>query len=187
MKRIRGFTLIEILVVVGIVALLSAISVIAVNQSADRRYPAEAEKLSIWLDQISQLSLLEGAAYGLLSEADEQTGTISVLKPVIYYRKRWLQVSSPEPFFVAHNGNLQWNLESIDQDEFMPQSRSPIVSEESYLQEEEEFDVPDLVFLPDGYSQPEGSLRLLFENYTTAFVFRWDDEEGRIIMQTEGQ
>ena len=72
-------------------------------------------------------------------------------------------MSSPEPFFVAHNGNLQWNLESIDQDEFMPQSRSPIVSEESYLQEEEEFDVPDLVFLPDAP---------VLENYTTAFVFR---------------
>ena len=187
MKRIAGFTLIEMLVVVGIVALLSTITMVALNQSADRRYPAEAEKLSIWLDQISQLSVLEGAAYGLVSQADEQTGALSELKPVIYYRKRWLQVSSPESFVVAHNGNLQWNLESIDQDEFMPQSRSRGFSGPSYQQEEEEFDVPDVVFLPDGYALPRGSLQLMFENYGMTFIFRWDEEQARIIMQTEGQ
>ena len=187
MKRIAGFTLIEMLVVVGIVALLSTITMVALNQSADRRYPAEAEKLSIWLDQISQLSVLEGAAYGLVSQADEQTGALSELKPVIYYRKRWLQVSSPESFVVAHNGNLQWNLESIDQDEFMPQSRSRGFYGPSYQQEEEEFDVPDVVFLPDGYALPRGSLQLMFENYGMTFIFRWDEEQARIIMQTEEQ
>ncbi|MGB1403457.1 MAG: type II secretion system protein, partial [Porticoccaceae bacterium] len=60
----RGFTLIEILVAVMIVATLSAMSVLAINQAFDRRYIAEADRLLIWLQQLGENSALQGAAYG---------------------------------------------------------------------------------------------------------------------------
>ena len=43
MKHSEGFTLIELLVVVAIVVILALASILAINQSSDRRYSAEAE------------------------------------------------------------------------------------------------------------------------------------------------
>ena len=67
MKKPKGFTLIELLVVVAIVGLLGVMSGLALNQASDRRYPAEAERLLFWLEQIAQRSSLEGAAYGVVA------------------------------------------------------------------------------------------------------------------------
>jgi prepilin-type N-terminal cleavage/methylation domain-containing protein len=121
MHNSRGFTLIELLVTVAILVILLLISIISVNQSADRRYPAEAEKMLIWLQQISQRSMLEGAAYGIVAKIDENAEATFALHPVIYYRKRWVEVTSFEPFTIQHNGLVYWNMES-EEEEFLPQT-----------------------------------------------------------------
>ena len=186
MKYSKGFTLIELLVVVAIVVILALASIIAVNQSADRRYPAEAEKLLIWLQQIAQRSSLEGAAYGLVAKIEEDSQATIELQPVIYYRKRWLEVSSPEPFVIDHNGIITWDMESIDGDELMAQSRSvrPQIDQRGEVEEEEEvLLLPEIAFLPDGYVEPEGVMQLSFNAYKNAFNYQWDDSTNRMIME----
>ncbi|RZO20807.1 MAG: prepilin-type N-terminal cleavage/methylation domain-containing protein [SAR92 clade bacterium] len=185
MKYSKGFTLIELLVVVAIVVILALASIIAVNQSADRRYPAEAEKLLIWLQQIAQRSSLEGAAYGLVAKIEEDSQATIELQPVIYYRKRWLEVSSPEPFVIDHNGIITWDMESIDGDELMAQSRSvrPQIDQRGEVEEEEVLLLPEIAFLPDGYVEPEGVMQLSFNAYKNAFNYQWDDSTNRMIME----
>ena len=185
MKYSKGFTLIELLVVVAIVVILALASIIAVNQSADRRYPAEAEKLLIWLQQIAQRSSLEGAAYGLVAKIEEDSQATIELQPVIYYRKRWLEVSSPEPFVLDHNGIITWDMESIDGDELMAQSRSvrPQIDQRGEVEEEEVLLLPEIAFLPDGYVEPEGVMQLSFNAYKNAFNYQWDDSTNRMIME----
>ena len=186
MKYSKGFTLIELLVVVAIVVILALASIMAVNQSADRRYPAEAEKLLIWLQQIAQRSSLEGAAYGLVAKIEEDSQATIELQPVIYYRKRWLEVSSPEPFVIDHNGIITWDMESIDGDELMAQSRSvrPQIDQRGEVEEEEEvLLLPEIAFLPDGYVEPEGVMQLSFNAYKNAFNYQWDDSTNRMIME----
>jgi prepilin-type N-terminal cleavage/methylation domain-containing protein len=185
MKYSKGFTLIELLVVVAIVVILALASIMAVNQSADRRYPAEAEKLLIWLQQIAQRSSLEGAAYGLVAKIEEDSQATIELQPVIYYRKRWLEVSSPEPFVLDHNGIITWDMESIDGDELMAQSRSvrPQIDQRGEVEEEEDLLLPEIAFLPDGYVEPEGVMQLSFNAYKNAFNYQWDDSTNRMIME----
>ena len=185
MKYSKGFTLIELLVVVAIVVILALASIMAVNQSADRRYPAEAEKLLIWLQQIAQRSSLEGAAYGLVAKIEEDSQATIELQPVIYYRKRWLEVSSPEPFVLDHNGIITWDMESIDGDELMAQSRSvrPQIDQRGEVEEEEVLLLPEIAFLPDGYVEPEGVMQLSFNAYKNAFNYQWDDSTNRMIME----
>ena len=185
MKYSKGFTLIELLVVVAIVVILALASIMAVNQSADRRYPAEAEKLLIWLQQIAQRSSLEGAAYGLVAKIEEDSQATIELQPVIYYRKRWLEVSSPEPFALDHNGIITWDMESIDGDELMAQSRSvrPQIDQRGEVEEEEDLLLPEIAFLPDGYVEPEGVMQLSFNAYKNAFNYQWDDSTNRMIME----
>ena len=67
-KPQRGFTLIELSVVVMIVATMAAMSVLAINQAFARRYSSEADKLLVWLQQLAEYSALQGAAYGVITE-----------------------------------------------------------------------------------------------------------------------
>ena len=187
MRYSKGFTLIELLVVVAIVVILALVSILAVNQSADRRYPAEADKLLIWLQQIAQRSSLEGAAYGLIAKIEEESQATIELQPVIYYRKRWVEVLSPEPFVLDHNGTITWDMESIEADELIVQSRSvlPQINQRGEIEEveEEDFLLPEIAFLPDGYVEPEGVMQLSFNAYKNAFNYQWDDTTNNIIME----
>jgi len=187
MKHSEGFTLIELLVVVAIVVILALASILAINQSSDRRYPAEAEKLLIWLQQIAQRSSLEGAAYGLIAKIEEESQATIELQPVIYYRKRWVEVLSPEPFVLDHNGTITWDMESIEADELIVQSRSvlPQINQRGQIEEveEEDFLLPEIAFLPDGYVEPEGVMQLSFNAYKNAFNYQWDDTTNNIIME----
>ena len=187
MKHSEGFTLIELLVVVAIVVILALASILAINQSSDRRYPAEAEKLLIWLQQIAQRSSLEGAAYGLIAKIEEESQATIELQPVIYYRKRWVEVLSPEPFVLDHNGTITWDMESIEADELIVQSRSvlPQINQRGEIEEveEEDFLLPEIAFLPDGYVEPEGVMQLSFNAYKNAFNYQWGDTTNNIIME----
>ena len=95
MRRAQGFTLIELLIVVAIIVILSAISGLAINQAFDRRYSAEADKLLIWLQQLSERSSLESAAYGIVTNTDNESREATELVAVVYFKNRWIAVTSP--------------------------------------------------------------------------------------------
>ena len=164
MRYSKGFTLIELLVVVAIVVILALVSILAVNQSADRRYPAEADKLLIWLQQIAQRSSLEGAAYGLVAKIEGDSQATIELQPVIYYRKRWVEVLSPEPFVLDHNGTITWDMESIEADELYKADRCfpRLISAERLKRWRKKiFYYPRLHFFPMGMLSLKGSCSCL--------------------------
>ena len=186
MKKPKGFTLIELLVVVAIVGLLGVMSGLALNQASDRRYPAEAERLLFWLEQIAQLSSLEGAAYGVVAISDEQTQRVTKLQPVVYYRNRWVAVLSPETYAIHDQAEIVWNMEFNDGEEFMPQSQSRRAEfeNEGELQEQnDEFLLPEIAFLPDGYIEPQGQIVLSFQFNERAFNYQWDDTASKMVME----
>ena len=106
---------------------------------------------------------------------------------MIYYRKRWVEVLSPEPFVLDHNGTITWDMESIEADELIVQSRSvlPQINQRGEIEEveEEDFLLPEIAFLPDGYVEPEGVMQLSFNAYKNAFNYQWDDTTNNIIME----
>jgi prepilin-type N-terminal cleavage/methylation domain-containing protein len=190
MRDPRGFTLIEMLVVVAIVALMSTFTLLAINQSSDRRYASEAERLLIWLQQTAQHSVLEGAAYGLIGENDEASELIVGLKPVVFYRKRWVEVSLPESFILRHNGNLDWSLSPLDSEPLITEALSK--GSEIMAQyragedgQEKQILLPDMVFLPDGYVEPQGTLVLVFDAFSVSYIYRWDTQKATMIMEVQ--
>jgi len=186
MKTPKGFTLIEMLVVVAIVGILGAMSGLAINQASERRYPAEAERLLVWLQQIAQRSSLEGAAYGVVATFDEETERFTELQPVVYYRNRWIAVVSPESYAIHDEAEIVWNMEINEAEEFMPQSqsrRAEFDNEGELEEQDDEFLLPEIAFLPDGYIEPQGEISLSFQSYGRSFSYQWDETTSRMIMQ----
>ena len=186
MKTPKGFTLIEMLVVVAIVGILGAMSGLAINQASERRYPAEAERLLVWLQQIAQRSSLEGAAYGVVATFDEETERFTELQPVVYYRNRWIAVVSPESYAIHDEAQISWSMEINEAGQFMSQSqsrRADFDKEGELEEQDDEFLLPEIAFLPDGYIEPQGEILLSFQSYGRSFSYQWDDTTSRMIMQ----
>ncbi len=183
--REQGFTLIEIMVVVMIIATMSAISLLALNQASDRRYETEADKLLIWLQQISERASLEGAAYGIVPESDpEREGeatpsAIIRLRVVVYYRMRWVAVSAPEPFLLEDGATVHWLLEDAETEELMPQGDQMT---NRYGDEIERL-LPEMAFLPDGYIEPKAEIVLSFDSFERTYVYLWDDAISAMVVE----
>ena len=180
-RREQGFTLIEIMVVLMVIAIMSAMSLLALNQASDRRYETEADKLLIWLQQISERASLEGAAYGIVpeSEGDDSLVTITRLRVVVYYRMRWVAVSAPEPFLLEDDATLQWLVDDTEADELLPQEDQ---ATNKYGDDVERL-LPEMAFLPDGYIEPKAEIVLSFDSFKSSYVYLWDDEASTMVME----
>lgn len=191
-RQQSGFTLIEIMVVVVILATLSLMTVAAINQAFERRYSNEAEKLLIWLNQLSEFSAMQGAAYGIVTEADKKLKTPVRLRATVYYRNRWLAVSFPEPFVLEQGSKIDWLLDDIPEEPLFYQQAAMGTREEIQAGEQDAIDdedmlEPPIAFLPDGYAEPEGEIKLSFADYDKHFLLYWDDDSSRMVMESKGQ
>lgn len=198
----KGFTLIEIMVVVFIFATLSLIAVVAINQADERRYSNNAEKLLIWLNQLSEFSTLQGSAYGIVTESEtdkkaRSTSRLSSastpvrLRAAVYYRNRWLAVTFPEPFELQQGSTIDWLMDNSAEEPLFYQQAAQRTREEilegkeDTTDDEDDLLQPPMAFLPDGYVEPKGDIVLSYEGYDRRFLFAWDDERSRMVMSSE--
>jgi prepilin-type N-terminal cleavage/methylation domain-containing protein len=189
MRRAQGFTLIELLIVVAIIVILSAISGLAINQAFDRRYSAEADKLLIWLQQLSERSSLESAAYGIVTNTntDNESREATELVAVVYFKNRWIAVTSPQPFVLGAESVIGWDMEVLEE-ELLPQSRPQamgVIDRDKVKSIENEFLLPEMAFLPDGYVEPQGAIQLSFDSSTLIYSFVWDGDTSRMILEAK--
>ena len=189
MRRAQGFTLIELLIVVAIIVILSAISGLAINQAFDRRYSAEADKLLIWLQQLSERSSLESAAYGIVTDTntDNESREATELVAVVYFKNRWIAVTSPQPFVLGAESVIGWDMEVLEE-ELLPQSRPQamgVIDRDKVKSIENEFLLPEMAFLPDGYVEPQGAIQLSFNSSTLIYSFVWDGDTSRMILEAK--
>ena len=189
--RQKGYTLIEVMVVIAVLALIAAVAVSSIGQTLNRRYSSEAEKLSIWLNQLADLSVMQGAAFGVLSKVNEKTKRTTQLSAVIYYRNRWVEVSFPEPYKLGEGASIKWLTDDADQEPLVYQ-QAPLPSRKEIeqgkvpdLDGEGDFLEPILAFLPDGYVEPLGTIELNYKNYEISYSYTWDSDDLRIIMEKQ--
>jgi len=156
----QGFTLIEIMVVVFIIATMAGLSFFALNQASDRRYSSQAEDFLVWLEQLSDLAMLEGSAYGVAA-ADQG------FQAVVFYNYDWYEVSMPEPFYFDDAVRLSL-VEGND-------SEGKIINQNNNRANQTHSQLPDMIMLPDGYIEPESNLSLAFENYSPMFIYRQEE------------
>lgn len=190
-RRQKGYTLIEIMVVIAVIALIAAVAAASISQTLNRRYANEAERLNIWLNQLADFAVLQGAAFGVLSDTNKKTKKITQLNAVIYYRNQWVKVSFPEPYTLGEGANLVWLLDETDEDplfyqqEALPSKEEIEQGEVPSKKDQDDFLQPSLAFLPDGYAVPEAKIDLSYRDYEISYSYYWDSEDLLIKMERQ--
>lgn len=185
-KRLQdGFTLLEVLTVTVIVSILTSMSVLAVNQAFQRRHSSHADQLLIWLQQLSEQSALTGVVYGV---SYTKSNSESKLKPLVYFRNRWLETTSISPFIVDTDAEIRWGI-SVDKDSIMPVDLSAdgMSSPESKFNASESGLLPIVAFMPDGYIEPNKQLELKFEKSPRVYEFSWNYKTASVKMGSYNQ
>lgn len=192
-RRQQGYTLIEIMVVIAVLALIATIAAGSISQTLNRRYSTEAERLSIWFNQLSDFSVMQGAAFGVLSEIDKKSKRPTQLSAVIYYRNKWVKVSYPKPYIFGEGADIEWVVDNPGNEPLVYQ-QAALASREELQQSagrqakgEDELLEPALAFLPDGYIEPEAVIELSFQDYESSYSYYWDTENLRIKMEKNKQ
>ena len=180
-----GFTLLEVLTVTVIVSILTSMSVLAVNQAFQRRHSSHADQLLIWLQQLSEQSALTGVVYGV---SHTKSDSEYKLKPLVYFRNRWLKTTSISPFIVDADAEIRWNI-SVDKDSIMPVdlATNGMSSPESEFNTSESGLLPIVAFMPDGYIEPDKQLELKFDKSSRVYKFSWDYKTASVKMGSYDQ
>lgn len=187
----RGYTLIEIMVVIAVLALIATVAVGSINQTLNRRYSSEAEQFSIWLNQMSDMAVMQGAAFGVVGEVNKKTKKITQLNAAIYYRNKWVKVSFPEPYVPGEGATISWVDDTPESEPLFfqqqPETETSNNDSELSLSKEKKLITPFIAFLPDGYIEPKLDVILRYENYKIIYNYSWDIENLRIRMDKKNE
>ncbi len=187
----RGYTLIEIMVVIAVLALIATVAVGSINQTLNRRYSSEAEQFSIWLNQMSDMAVMQGAAFGVVGEVNKKTKKITQLNAAIYYRNKWVKVSFPEPYVPGEGATISWVDDTPESEPLFfqqqPETETSNNDSELSLSKEKKLITPFIAFLPDGYIEPKLNVILRYENYKIIYNYSWDIENLRIRMDKKNE
>ena len=183
--RQNGYTLIEIMVVIAVLALIATIAVGSINQTMNRRYASEAEQLSVWLNQLADVAVIQGAAFGVALEVDKKTKKVTDLSAAIYYRNQWVRVAFPETVALSDDADLAWLPDNPDEKAlFYQQPSFQNVDDGGKESTKKKKPIqPTLIFMPDGYAEPAGAFHLNYAGYETSYSYYWDAEELLIKME----
>ena len=187
----RGYTLIEIMVVIAVLALIATVAVGSINQTLNRRYSSEAEQFLIWLNQMSDMAVMQGAAFGVVGEVNKKTKKITQLNAAIYYRNKWVKVTFPEPYIPGEGATISWVDDTPESEPLFfqqqPETETSNNDSELSLSKEKKLITPFIAFLPDGYIEPKLDVILRYENYKIIYNYSWDIENLRIRMDKKNE
>ena len=156
----RGFTLIEMLVVIVIIAVVVTAVSYSLSGVENTRFSQQSQRLSNWLQHVSDTAVLDGGVYGIRPE-------LNTLTVVAWHANQWLPVINTEVFDLGDSEFtfVQGDAAELEEKDFDEAAEEALAQREEQLQvldEEEEADLPPpiLVFLPTGDMYPLGSIRL---------------------------
>ena len=168
----KGFTLVEVLVSIAILAVGLGMVVIGFGQLADRDLDNQATIISRWLESLSDRSVLEGGLYGFRVMGNQ-------LQAVSWFDHQWFVVEHESGIELPNNISFAFtedeqpvgfisveNLQELDQQSGFA---------DIILLEDDQIE-PLMVFMPSGQPMLDGNLML--ESGDASVIVTWDADEG---------
>lgn len=152
-----GFTLVEMLVVVMLIALLSSTVLLGVNAISGRQLHSQADQLMSWLQWVQYASMLSGSSYGVA----EHQGQLLVVAPL---SGKWYQVVGIEQWQLADG--LSWQLPESTIQKTSSITQVNIIDDDVQSQF-----LPFMVFSNVGLIEPVADIRI--ESDVDALTIDW--------------
>jgi type II secretion system protein H len=157
MTRSRGFTLIEIMVVLVIMTVFLAIVILGFERIESRRVEQQADELTMWLKYVADSSIFDGVVYGIDLTPD-------TLQTYGYSRGQWSQSLSMEKFVIKAPIEI----------EFQTGQDASLIAAAVERDKEDVAVVPELVFMPGGTIEPKGSFIVTAKQQNSISIY-WND------------
>lgn len=154
-SRRSGFTLIEILVVLLILAIAGTFMIVGYNQLLARQAASEIDEFHAWLEAAADIAVLQSTVLGVARD-DSQ------LKLMAYMRGEWFLLADQVFLDIGEEVQIIWPEQALD-----PEVLQTI--NDNHPQ-------PYLVLTPAGEIFPEGQIEL-DNNGRRAFI-QWPDSQG---------
>ena len=150
----RGFSLVEVLVVLVILGLTATFTTLGFQRLEDDRLQKQAGHLSAWLQQLSDSAVLDGAVYGARFDAKSRR-----FRSEFYFDNRWWEMTGDGAASEALAGDFRLEIDE-DRGRRAGTDRQPAM--------------PEIIFMPTGLTVPE-SLRLEAADRRVAVIERDPD------------
>jgi general secretion pathway protein H len=157
MTRSRGFTLIEIMVVLVIMSVFLSIVILGFERIESRRVEQQADELVMWLKYVADSSIFDGVVYGIDLTPD-------TLQAYGYSRGRWSQSLSIEKFVIKAPIEI----------EFQAGQDANLTATAVESDKEDVAVVPELVLMPGGTVEPKGSFVVTAKQQNSISIY-WND------------
>lgn len=138
MKTNRGFSLVEVMVVLVILGLTITFATVGFERLESDRLEKQAGQLSSWLQGVSDNAVLDGAVYGAWLDSSGQR-----LQTGYFYKNRWWRVD--DDVFVSPRFEEETELLLGDGSQWRPIARHS----------GEEAPRPEVIFMPAGMTRPQ--------------------------------
>lgn len=153
----RGFTLIEVMVVITIISLFTVMTVVSLNSVFERRSRGVPERLEIWLTELQTVARVEGTPYGVLQHNQS-------LLPLVHYKNLWFVNPQQKAFPLPQGVKMAWEIQG------QPFTQ-PTFEDETLLQ-------PVFLISSDGTFEPEGKLVMKFVDSENYYQLAWNAALG---------
>jgi general secretion pathway protein H len=157
MNRSRGFTLIEIMVVLVIMTVFLAIVILGFERIESRRVEQQADELTMWLKYVADSSIFDGVVYGI-------DLTPESLQVYGYSRGRWSQSLSLEKFIIKAPIEIK----------FQAGQDASLIATVVASDKENVTAVPELVLMPGGTVEPKGIFTVTAKQQNPISIY-WND------------
>jgi len=154
-RRHCGFTLIEILVVLLILAITGTFMILGYNQLLARQASSEIEDVHTWLEAAADISVLQSTVLGVTRDGGQ-------LKLMAYMRGEWFLLADQEFLELGEDIEITWPEQALDRAVLQTTNNN--------------HPQPYLVLTPAGEVLPEGQIEL--SNKGRQAFIRWQDTNG---------
>lgn len=151
----KGFTLIEVIVAVVLVAIVMAVLVFGFDQTLSRRKDTAVNKFSDWLQASADIAVFQTSVLGVT----EEDGRFSLLA---FYQDDWYRFNDQEAFIPSDEISIIWSEELVQ-------------AQEQGLADSDDL-FPYVIIMPTGQMLPEGKITIADQEQTLIAELDWEQD-----------